>query len=291
MWTQQEEIRSDDEIQSVVKNQFIGIAPECRQELECLWEENNLCFSLLADRDGVEMEGGLYRHVRFNHRALRLLWVASFAAWEAYRAYVDAVLDDAVPALSRLSEILECARSIRTSATPDKVPFPDGIPEPGVFPDGGKFPEWRAASELAVFISGWAMLHEVRHVLHQREGTSTTDSDDGNMKRQEELSCDAYATTFILSRINKYASQFNENQDLVERKRKTGIVFAMFALTVMSEGRWNETSSHPSMQTRIDYALEMCGKEPEEVRTIAVCAFGSLKMLWKDAPSVQMLGR
>lgn len=290
MWTQQEEIRSDDEIQSVVKAQFLGVAPERRQELEQLWEENNLCFSLLADGDSVEMEGGLYRHIRFNHRALRVLWVSSFAAWEAYRAYVDAVLDGKVPALSRLNEILECARSIRTSATPDKVSLPDGIPEPGVFPDGSELPELRAASELAVFISGWAMLHEVRHVLHQREGTSTTDSDDGNMKRQEELSCDAYATTFILSRINEYVIQSNENQKLVERKRKTGIIFAMFALTVMSEGRWNETDTHPSMQARIDLALEMCGKEVEEVRTIAACAFGSLKMLWKDAPSVQILG-
>ena len=226
MWQKQDEdVRSDDEVQRAVMSQFLGIVPERGKELEQLWSDNNLLFSLLADGNEIRMEGGLYRHVRFNHRTLRVLWVASFAAWEAYRALVIAIESGRTPAFTRLNELLDCAVSIRDSATPINVPLPQGIPEPGSFVDGATFPELRAASELAVFVSGWAMLHEVRHVLHQREGTSTSEDDEPSKRREEELSCDAFATKFIMDKIDQYASTTGQNFASVVLKRK--IVFSL----------------------------------------------------------------
>jgi hypothetical protein len=255
--------------------------------LDHLNREYQLLFSLLSDKGDVQIEGGLYRHVRFNHRALRALWVASFAAWEAYRAFVNATTSNNAVDVGRLTLLLELVRHIQDSETPTAVPLPEGIPQPGFFPDAVLFPEERATCELAVFVSGWAMLHEIRHIKHQQEGTSSTDSTDPREKRCEELSCDAFATEFILDRTEEYARQFTADKVLVDRKRRLGVHFALFALTVLSRDHWNETASHPSMQDRINATFtRMYDNGVDDAYFISGCAFQSLKLVWPDVPSV-----
>jgi hypothetical protein len=46
---QEPEKRNDEQIQNAIKNQFLGIAPERKDELGQLWETYNPEFSLLAD--------------------------------------------------------------------------------------------------------------------------------------------------------------------------------------------------------------------------------------------------
>jgi hypothetical protein len=91
----QPEARNDEGIQQIVKNMFLGVAPERADELEKMWVENDLRFNVLPDdgRDGrFVMDAGCYREIRFNHRVMRAFWVASFAAWEGYRACAEAVV-------------------------------------------------------------------------------------------------------------------------------------------------------------------------------------------------------
>jgi Peptidase U49 len=266
--------RSDHHIQEAVRQHFLGIAPERRVDLESLWTTYQLQFSLLADDDHVEMEGGLYRHVRFNHRALRFMWVSAFAAWEAYACASKAALEGTVRNTRRLKELVEIAYAIRDADDPETVSM-SGLPPPGIFPSQ-QSTELRAPAELATFVSGWAMLHEVQHCICQQEGTSSTDGDSA-AKHNEELRCDAYATHFLMEQVAEYARQSGEDEALVRRKRAMGIYFAAFGLALLSFDSWTETASHPSIEARIDaIRQQVSGNEVDETLLIAALAFVSL---------------
>jgi len=277
-------IRSDIQIQHAVKQNFLGIVPERESELEALWTNYQLQFSLVADGDCFEMSGGVYRHVRFNHRALRVLWVSAFAAWEAYTCVANAITERRERDTVRLKRLVDIALSIRDSADPESVPL-DDIPPPGSFPEQCT-PALRAPAELAVFISGWAMLHEVQHCICQQEGRSSEGLDVG-AKHSEEFSCDAFATRFILEQVAIYADQHGVDEAIVRKKRAFGIFFATFALAVLAAGAWNETSEHPSIERRIDaIRRQVNGDSVDEALLAAALAFVGLGEVFPGAEAL-----
>lgn len=283
-----QEKRNDAEIQEAVKAQFVGVAPEREAELKELWESYNLEFSLLEDQGHVEMAGGAYRYVRFNHRMLRMLWVSAFAAWEAYRCADEGVRTGTVIELTRLNELLELALAIRDADDPESVPL-QGLPEPGNFPDRESVPELRAAAELAVFVSGWAMLHEVRHLKHQQEGTSSQPDTPSAEQHTEELSCDQFATEYLLAKVDEFATSSGQNGDSIRKKRALGIYFAMFALSVLAHDSWQASDSHPSIQARLDATRALVsGADVDEALGMAILAFFSLREIWPGAPGYEV---
>ena len=92
----------------------------------------------------------------------------------------------------------------------------------------------RAAAELAHFATGWALLHEVRHIIHQREGTSAGAHGNRQAKHTEELSYDRFATQFLLDRIPDFAVETGQNAILVKQKQEIGDYFALFAMSVFA---------------------------------------------------------
>ena len=74
----------------------------------------------------------------------------------------------------------------------------------------------RATVELATIAAAWALLHELRHIRHQRERTGASPfSDDRNAKHREELSCDAFATRFLLDQADNYSIREGVKVELV----------------------------------------------------------------------------
>ena len=170
----------------------------------------------------------------------------------------------------------------------DDGPLPQGVPEPGTFPDGAIFPQERAAAELANIALGWALLHEVRHIQHQQAGTGADPyAIDTQPAHQEEVSCDAFATVFLLEHIQQYAQIKSEDAVLVRRKRETGIYFALFTLTLLAKDNWGASKTHPAVQDRIDAVDAMMGEEQDEIaKAVAHKAFAALRTLWPTAPGV-----
>jgi hypothetical protein len=70
------------------------------------------------------------------------------------------------------------------------------------------------------------------------------------------------------------------------QKRQIGIFLGLVALTVISHGHWEETDSHPSMQSRVDAVWKYLAEEAPNVPAalIALFAFETLKKVWPDAP-------
>ncbi|MBK9496615.1 MAG: hypothetical protein IPO08_19365 [Xanthomonadales bacterium] len=273
--------RNGDEVQEAVKAMFLGCAPERKQELEELWKENELRFNVLPDtgRNGkVILDAGQYRNIRFNHRILRAFWVSSFAAWEGYRRCAE---DD--PDQQSFRNMLECVSNILSADDPLSVPLPDGIPEPGTL--DGILETQRAAAELSIFAVCWALLHEVKHIKHQRGGTSAP-FDDVEESHAEELSCDEYATLFLLNQADKYSEPHSVETRRVMQKRQAGIHFALFSLTLLSVKKWEKSKSHPSVEARIMQIWRIMAKSPLNIGASAMAAgaFYSLYEIHPDAP-------
>lgn len=278
--------RNDATVQQAVKSLFLGIAPERSSELQDFWDTLQLQFCLFEDRDQVMMEAGAYRYVHFNNRALRVVWVSAFAAWEAYSLSAAAVIEGKIKSLDRLNELLQLALDVRDASDPELVPLA-GLPDPGFLPDIQTEPEQRTAAELAIFAAGWAMLHEVQHLKHQQEGTSVGLDATPDLARKEELSCDLFAAYFLIQDVQRYAEESGYDATLIRQKRSLGIYFAMFALVVLSHPKWEETESHPSVQERI-HAIRhhLIGDQFDEALCIAQLAFFSLRVIWQSAPKL-----
>lgn len=278
----------DDEqkVSAAVRAQFIGIAPERQEELDRLWSDYDLTFHLLDDKAGPVMEAGLYKYVRFNHRTLRVIWVSAFAAWEAYRCIALAELSGGPLQVDHLRTLLELALSVRDAPDPYAV-FLHNLPEPGEFPDRDEEKEMRACAELAVWASGWAILHEIRHIQHQREGTSVDEDAAPECRHAEEFSCDAFATRFLLERLGEYSQTSGDSADDVYLKRSLGIYVAMVGLMVLAHDKWNASPSHPSLQERFDAVRRLLGQGADgRPHAIATCMTRALRAVWPTAPSL-----
>ena len=280
-------MRNDADVQNAVRNLFIGVVPERKSELFKLWKKYDLRFNILtnAGPDGLFVfDAGIYRDVRFNNRAMRAFWLASFVAWEGYRAITISSAADKLD-LTRFREMVNCFFRILKEKNLEAISLPIGIPDPGMLPDGKKNPEMRTAAELAIFATGWALLHEVRHLQHQQEGTGAAWGDPPEKLREEELSCDLYATQFLLDKVDKYATDVHKPVDKVRQKREIGIYFALFAMVLIGADRWHETDTHPGMEQRIAKVME--GMNADGTRysdTIAHATFAALWTVFPEAP-------
>jgi hypothetical protein len=280
-------IRNDDDVKNAVHNALLGSAPERKAELDKLWNMLEPRFELTDDTHEGErfvMEAGMYRYVRFNHRVVRAFWIAAFAAWEAYRAVAEAADLDAVN-LSCLQELIKAFDLVLSSPVPELEPLPAGLPEPGHF---DQEPTLRAPGEIAVIAIAFPLLHEVRHLQHQQEGDAADLCEQDRTRRhEEELSCDAFATQFLLERLEDYARGENVSATSVRRKRELGIYFAFFAMTLTAQPNWGASASHPALQTRINAVRTLMGGKRDEVaEAIATMAFAALHTLMVGAPGM-----
>jgi hypothetical protein len=278
-------------LQTVVRDLFVGVVPERADELNEMWNTYGPRFELLEDSgpDGtLVMEAGAYCLIRFNHRILRVFWLSCFAAWEGYNAIHKASNTETGTAdLNRFHDILRCIDLIRHAAAAEDIPLPDNIPEPGILVETDQDKEARAAGEFAIFAVGWAFLHEIRHLMHQQEGTSTASSTDAEERRREEFSCDDFAARFLLEKAGKYAASQNVSKSAVLFKRQIGIHFALFALAILGRDKWGDSEFHPATQRRIDNVLNVLEEAgfSKGAAIISITAFLALRWTYPDAPT------
>ena len=279
-------MRGDAEVQIAARRIFEGAAPERSRELARFWEKYQPSFNLLADAspEGLfVLQAGAYRYVRFNHRALRAFWLASFIAWEGWSAIAKG--DHCEVKLRRFGAMVDCFRKVLNADDAAGVALPEGVPDPGVYPVTELSAEARAAGELATIATGWALLHEVRHIQHQQEGSGAHGGDAQEIRHWEEMSCDGFATRFLLDKVDEHAKESNEPFERIRRKREIGIYFALFAMTLVGGGHWEETVSHPAMDKRIRAVIAEMGSEGlGKADAIGHAAFVALWSIYPDAP-------
>lgn len=286
------EVRQDGIVQQAIRALFLGSVPERAEELSSLWGQLAPVFQFLPDvhqDEQIVMDAGLYRYVRFNHRVVRSFWIGAFAAWEGYRAVADSK-DFPKVDLTRLNELVSAFESAIENSQSDETPLPTGVTEPGTLPDKDSDTQGRAAAELSIIAVGWALLHELRHIQHQQEGTSASIfGDTREARHREEFSCDEFATRFILENMQRYSDESGDHPVLVRRKREMAVYFALFALTLLAKDSWEASDTHPSVQDRINAVCQLMGNERDETaQAVAYAAFVTLRELWPSAPMIMV---
>lgn len=279
----------DEAFLNAVKNTLHGSAPERSSEVAGLFDDLDLVFQLLNPNTGdddIFMDAGQYRLVRWTTRAMPAFWIGSFAAWEAWSA-VSRTTDFSEIDTSRLTILIDTFDRV-VNGQDQHLSLPPFVPDPGSIPDPKTCIESHAAASLAIISVAWAILHEVRHVRHQREGTSaSTDGDTIEARISEELSCDEFATRFLLQDIPRYCSATGEPEVLVRRKRETAIYFSLFTLILLSKDNWSASETHPSVEDRIINVKNCIGEERDtEALAMAHAACFALRHLWPSAPII-----
>lgn len=275
-------------LRDIVYDMFLAVAPEREAELQRYWSEYSPRFRILEDDgpDGpIVLDAGGFVYVRFNHRVMRLFWLASFALWEGYAAY-QRYISTQEANLTRFGAILDCFEATRVFADVDTVPWPDFLPLPGELVEHSQGDPARVGGEFAIFGVSWAVLHELQHLIHQQVGTAA-DWDDLDACKREELSCDAFATTFMLERIDEYAVATGQSASVIAAKRQAGIYSALFAMTLLSRASWGPGERHPAVQERIDAIMNILDEHgtSKAGAIIAVSAFSSLLLAYPNAPN------
>ncbi|MBB91764.1 MAG: phage exclusion protein Lit family protein [Gammaproteobacteria bacterium] len=231
------------------------------------------------------MDAGAFRYIVFNHRALRAFWFSGYIAWEGYRLVAENPVVE-LDHLDQFQKMLASFDAVITSDNPDLEPLPFGVAEPGNYADRNSNPQSRAAGEIATISTAWALLHEVQHIKHQQSGTGANQSDP-TQQRLEEFSCDKFATEFLLEGAETYAKSQKVDVALVNQKRRLGIYFALFALTVLAKHKWEESETHPAVQDRIDAVCSIMSSNKSEIAdAMAHTSFAVLRTLWPNAPGV-----
>jgi hypothetical protein len=144
---------------------LIGVVPERSAELEQLFERYSprfLFFEEDANKTAPVLEAGAYVYIHFNHKVLRLFWLAAYIAWEGYQAIHMWTQNPNDLDFGRFNSMLAQFYKILNSQDSSTMPMPVGVPEPGQYP-GRDQPALLLPAELATFCAGWAMLHELKH--------------------------------------------------------------------------------------------------------------------------------
>jgi hypothetical protein len=278
--------RTDEEVQRVVGLLLRGAAPEREEEVRQYWSRYMPLFEMTQDTHEGErfiLDAGAYRTIRFNHRVARAFWLGGFAAWESYVA-VTSRDGDSVD-VARLTQLTDAMWKVIESDDPENEPLPPGVPEPGPVSDDPEHVQEKAAAELATIGLAWAFLHELRHIQHQQDGTSSADRS-GPEARAEELNCDEFATRFLFEKVADYTAETGDELPQVQQKRAIGVAFALFTLALLTESRWLESDSHPSCQQRVKQAVRHMGPLPLQAREVIVAMFDGLKTYNSEAPAI-----
>lgn len=280
--------RSDDALQDIVWQALAAVAPERAAELDRIRTTYGPLFHILEDTlpDGnIVMEGGVYKFVRFNHRTMRLFWLASFMQWAAYESLAN-YANSGKTETDAFDELYRCFEETRTSSDVDSVDWPSHVPPPGHLVEHVTGKPARVAGELSIFSVCWAFLHELRHLMHQQDGTAA-DPSDLEACRREELSCDSFATEFFLGRVQAYSAETGQDLDTLHMKRQAGIYAALFAIALIAGKEWGASNLHPALQARIEGTVHEIQRFHFNLVAVGMsgAAFTTLQLRYPHAPS------
>lgn len=247
-----------------------GVTPEKVDEIKRTWGGQTDRVRLL-EGEGFLLQQ-LYGTVQVNEIALRQIWLIGYAAEKAIEAYsgmLTLLASSGLPfdagALKRIpgqdaadgafDELLAQLRMLGDGRSLSDFQWPSDVPEPR---PGMKFDNVldKAAYDLVCMAGGYVFLHEIRHVLLERDGHPPSTVID------EERECDRYARSVLLDGLDNYAKANGWDPGAVKAKRLLSILIAkMMILVITPRAEWDNSETHPPVRERIRSALEAAGDD------------------------------
>ena len=275
-------------------------APERADALQKLFDDHQVRVrhtTLDQFRQGEVVDpspSALWGVIQFPPIMHTLAWLLIHGGWEAMRNYGAAIISyqmvglafsgaDVEAALTRYPETARCAEII--NCTVQNVQGSDAPPPPWLpnindtSPDPDTNRQYDAVRELWLIAQCWFLFHELQHILFQAEGKVFLDL------RQEELACDAKATSWLLDGVEFYSAQkHDEAADKVRGKRAMGMLVGLFCIGWLAP--LGGSATHPPLQARLRILLEQIGAH--DAARFWDFAVGLLFVLAKGRKSIQI---
>lgn len=271
-----------------LRHLFSGVVPEKESEFIALLDNMGLHFERSIDMTqmleigAIEFDGSYV--IKININFIFYIWISSYLIWESYCLF-DEEKNDFVIDKTNFNALKQKLDKLKMGIQDPNEVFPDFIPNPEIYFKNIAKGIRTMPGELASFGIAWVLLHEMKHLIHIKEGTSSIG--DVTSDHEEEYSCDRYATEYLLEGIEKYCNMSNENSLKVRAKREMGIFVSLFSMTLLSEDAWSETSTHPSLQNRIDAVICIQNELSENRLPCAdIFAFEAFSFLSSDFPKM-----
>lgn len=201
--------------------------------------------------------------VEFNSKTMGWIWLLGFAAWQAFNVHgphllvrsltgqpVDATMrsadQDYENAAAAFETVLYVTRDLaEVNSLDEQGGWPDGIP-PRQADKTGFDVEQQAAFDLTIIATAYLLLHEMKHVMFNRDGMRPSPPD-------EEIDCDTFARNFILDEVETYATKVGEDAAKVMAKRAMGLAlgaFVVYELTAPTQRAGGP--AYPPVADRLD---------------------------------------
>jgi hypothetical protein len=225
-----------------------NLAPERREELRILIEQRNIQFQL--DRatheirfEGAELFGGLGL-VCVGIHGLERLWAHTYGMIHVYLRFQNSGFKQSIN-LTDTSEGKIAARlmewALNGEIRGDPTPWPDDLPRPQASPVDDQI---RLTNEVFIGAVGFAVLHEIGHIVRGHSGTQFKD-----IAYRYEFEADEWAYDWVMDKWREYEPQ----NPAVYGKRCLLIaeLFALIAINHVYAPRNTGTSDHPHSIDRL----------------------------------------
>ena len=249
----------------IVRNLMIAVVPERGDEFVCLWDKYNPNVELVSDAKRFTLNANRDR-IQLDTKIMDIFWLICFGGWRAIECYSPHVvcsissqknISTLLKVDDDLSEVERAYKERRAAAQTfieaediQNAPWPPDLPKSNANRDAFDDDQYKSAFDLTCLAIGFAMFHEFRHVMLDKEDIRPADL------REEELTCDVWAREFITAKLESYARANGHRFEEVLRKRSMGFAIAALVLHEITPF-WERggNSSYFSVATRMEAIL------------------------------------
>lgn len=226
-------------LKEVLISLMIENVPECRDEIQSLWEKYDPKVIRVNDKKHITLNANKDR-IAFDAKTMETFWLIGFGGWCAIECYAPHVVcsvasGQTIAALIQGDEgldVVERAYKERSAAMQTLIaaadavsaPWPPDLPRPNADRNAFTDPQYQAAFDLTCMAVAFTLFHEFHHVMLDHDNNRPAD------RREEELACDVWARAFMTTKLSTYAKKHGHDYHEVLRKRSMG--FALSALII-----------------------------------------------------------
>lgn len=223
----------------VLISHMTGTVPERNDEIVSLWGQYNPDVIIVENARRVTLNADKHR-IAFDPKTMEVFWLIGFGGWRAIECYAPHVVcsaasgqtiadlmlaDDGLADVERAyKERRAAAQTLIDAADPASAPWPPDLPRPNASRDAFDHLQHKAAFDLTCLAVAFALFHEFRHVMLDRDNQRPED------RREEELACDVWAREFMTAKLAAYAKANGHDYHEVLQKRSMGFALAALIL-------------------------------------------------------------
>jgi hypothetical protein len=236
-------------------------APERAPELRRIIAATGAQVEVASDKPEFQLETA-FGLIIVGRRTPSAAWIIARAAWECLGAYSPAVLHGTLSAsqiavlpgqqvaADKVACCLDHANELLHAADADTLNWPACVPWPE---DQAATPINEVVRDITKIAWAFVLLHELKHV------ESAVGHEQPLSGIDEERACDAFAISYLLDDVYRYATTAGKSPQLARDLRAMGAITGLFLVGLIGQ---DAGASHPPARERFSMLFDTVGAQP-----------------------------